>query len=71
MIISNLLAHCCIFFAFVGAEEKFSIEKLNSNHSKDEMEKEVDDLFGDNDKQFYARNLQQLRLVSSRRFHQR
>ena len=40
----DLLAHGCIFFAFVCAEEKFSIEKLNSDHSKDEMEKEVDDL---------------------------
>ena len=37
------LAHICIFLALVSAEEEFSIEKLNSNHSKDEVEEQVDD----------------------------
>ncbi len=38
-----LLAHICIFLALVSAEEEFSIEKLNSNHSENEVEEQVDD----------------------------
>jgi hypothetical protein len=40
----HLLALMGIFFAFVVAEEKFSIEELDCNHSEDEMEEEVNDL---------------------------
>jgi len=36
--LNGSLALGCIFFAFVSAVEKFSIEKLHSNHSKNEME---------------------------------
>ena len=38
-----LLAGVGIFHAFVVAEEEFSIKQLHSYHSKDEMEKDVDD----------------------------
>jgi hypothetical protein len=40
---ANLLALIGILFALVVAEEEFSIEKLNSDHSKNEVEEEVDD----------------------------
>ena len=38
-----LLAGVGIFHAFVVAEEEFSIKQLHAYHSKDEMEKDVDD----------------------------
>ena len=38
-----LLAGVGIFHAFVIAEEELSIKQLHSYHSKDEMEKDVDD----------------------------
>ena len=38
-----LLAGVGIFHAFVVAKEEFSIKKLHAYHSKDEMEKDVDD----------------------------
>ena len=40
----NYLLTCIeIMLAFVIAEEKLSIEELNSYHSKDEVEEQVDD----------------------------
>jgi hypothetical protein len=36
------LAVLCIMFAFIGAIEKLSIEKLNSNHSEDKLKEDVD-----------------------------
>ena len=38
-----LLASVRIFHAFIVAEKEFSIKQLHSYHSKDEMEKDVDD----------------------------
>ena len=38
-----LLAGVGIFHAFVVAEEELSIKQLHAYHSKDEMEKDVDD----------------------------
>ena len=37
------LALVGVFLALVGAEEELSIEKLDSNHSEDEVEQEVHD----------------------------
>ena len=39
----NLLAFKFVFHAFIGTEEKFSIEQLYSDHSKNEMEEEIND----------------------------
>ena len=38
----NLLALLRIMFAGISAVEEFSIEQLNSNHSKDELKENVD-----------------------------
>ena len=39
----NLLAVLCIVFALISAVEKFSIEELNPDHSKNELKEDVDD----------------------------
>ena len=39
----NLLALEGVLFAGIGTVEKLSIEQLNSYHSKDKMEEQVDD----------------------------
>jgi hypothetical protein len=43
VVLQNLLAFKLVFHAFIGTEEKLSIEQLYSDHSKNEMEEEIND----------------------------